>query len=324
MGRVVLVACTNVGRGIIEEIYNNENIKSEIVGVVNLNAHVALGKANYDSYLDLDAKYCEGSPACKGKAPLNIHFCKNVNDIETLTFIKQCEPDIVIQSGWSQKFREELLNIPKYGCIGEHPAPLPRGRGAACVNWAILTGETNWGDSFFHMVNEYDAGEVYAQNYFNIIEDDNVYTVYEKVATVASKAVRENVDKWCNGEFESIKLDESTATYYGKRCPADGEIKTFDLDVATLHDFIRAQTFPYPGAYIMKELSDGNIHKIILVSSKIKHGMHVDCEPGTFFKIETESPGAFVACKDGAVLEILRVKVDDNPTSWAGEVLGKF
>ncbi len=321
MGKVVLVACTNVGRAIIEEIYSNENIKAEIVGVVNLNATVALGKANYDSYLDLGAKYAEGRLECKGKAPLNIHYCQNVNDTETLAFIKQCDPDIVIQSGWSQKFREELLNIPKYGCIGEHPAPLPRGRGAACVNWAILTGETNWGDSFFHMVDKYDAGEVYAQNYFDIIEDDNVYTVYEKVASVASKAVRENIDKWCSGEFESIKLDESTATYYGKRCPADGEIKTFDMPVAKAHDFIRAQTFPYPGAYIMKELSDGKTHKIILVSSKIKHDMHVDYEPGEFFKLDKESSGVFVTCAAGDVLEILRVKVDDNPTSWAGEIL---
>ena len=209
MGKVLFVACTNVGQAMINAIKQSKNIESEIVGIVNLNSSRALSKANYYTYLDVAEKY---------KIPL--HFCDNINDEVTLNWIKEKEPDIIIQTGWSQKFRTELLNIPKFGCIGEHPAPLPKGRGAACVNWAILTGETEWGDTFFKMVDEYDRGEVYAQEFFDIKEYDTVKTVYEKVAETSRKIVLENIDNWTSGIFKTIQLDESKATYYKKRTPA--------------------------------------------------------------------------------------------------------
>lgn len=119
-----------------------------------------------------------------------LHFCDNVNDPVTVEWIAQKGPDLIIQSGWSQKFHKPLLNLPLYGCIGEHPAPLPRGRGAACVNWAILSGETEWGDTFFRMVDQYDRGEVYAQSFFQIQQYDTVKTIYDKVANCAKKSFR--------------------------------------------------------------------------------------------------------------------------------------
>ena len=128
MGKLLLVACTGVGRYIIEEFMNNRDIGAELVGIINLNLKQGINKANYDSYSDLAVKY-----------NLNIHYCNNINDEETVKFIEKLVPDVILQSGWSQKFSDKVLQIPKYGCIGEHPAPLPKGRGAACVNWAILT-----------------------------------------------------------------------------------------------------------------------------------------------------------------------------------------
>ncbi|MBQ8533485.1 MAG: methionyl-tRNA formyltransferase [Clostridia bacterium] len=301
MGKLVLIACTNVGRFIIEEIMNNPDIKTELKGVVNLCTSVALNKANYDSYADLAEKY--GLP---------IYYCNNVNEPECIEFIKDKAPDVILQSGWSQKFHDELLNLPKYTCIGEHPAPLPKGRGAACVNWAILTGETEWGDSFFKMVSEYDKGELYAQSFFEIKEYDTVYTVYEKVAAGAAKVVRENIDDWCEGRFNAIEQDDSKATHYGRRRPTDGEIKSFDESAKVLHDFIRAQTYPYPGTYIEIKGS-----KLLILSSRIHHGEKSDAAPGSVL-YTTEDGGMAIAVKDG-VLEILRVKDGAAPTCWAGE-----
>ena len=129
MGNVVLIACTNVGRSMIEAIMNDECLQDvHLAGVVNLDPATAVNKANYDPYTDLVEMY-----------GLNLYYCKNVNEQGCIEFLKGCKPDIIIQSGWSQKFNQEILDIPSYACIGEHPAPLPKGRGAACVNWAILT-----------------------------------------------------------------------------------------------------------------------------------------------------------------------------------------
>lgn len=300
MGKVLFVACTNVGQTMIDAMMADRNIKSQIVGIVNINARQALGKANYRTYLDTAEKY--GIP---------LHFCDNVNDRVTLDWIREKEPDIILQTGWSQKFGPELLRLAKYACIGEHPAPLPQGRGAACINWAILTGETQWGDTFFHMVEKYDAGAVYAQEMFTIASYDDVKTVYDKVALTSRKIILENIDKWTEGIFSTIELDESKATYYKKRRPSDG-VFTFQMAARPLHDFIRAQTEPYPGAFF---LHGGE--KITVLASRLTKE-HSSEKPGTVLG-GSENGGIFVVCGDGNVLELLRYRTEDGAYLWFGE-----
>ena len=300
MGRVLFVACTNVGQAMIRTICGNENIKTQVVGIVNLNTQRSLSKANYYTYRDIAEEY-----------NIPLHFCNNVNDPETVAWIADKEPDIIIQTGWSQKFREALLKLPKYGCIGEHPAPLPRGRGAACVNWAILTGETEWGDTFFHMVNEYDRGAVYAQEMFPIHEYDNVKTVYDKVAQCSAKIIRENIDRWSEGDFDTIELDESIATYYKKRTPADG-VFDFTKGAKELHDFIRAQTEPYPGAFFWF-----HGEKITVLASRPVD--LVSTEPVGTVLGTTKDGGIRVVCGDGKALDLLRYRREDGIKMWMAE-----
>lgn len=300
MGRVLFVACTNVGQAMIRTICGDENIKTQVVGIVNLNAQRSLSKANYYTYLDIAAEY-----------DIPLHFCNNVNDPETVAWIAEKEPDIIIQTGWSQKFREPLLNLPRFGCIGEHPAPLPRGRGAACVNWAILTGETQWGDTFFHMVNEYDRGDVYAQEMFTINEYDDVRTVYDKVALCSAKMVREHIDRWSEGVFNTVELDESIATYYKKRTPADG-VFDFTKGAKELHDFIRAQTEPYPGAFFWF-----HGEKITVLASR-PTGI-VSAKPAGTVLGTTNDGGIRVVCGDGKALDLLRYRREDGSKMWMAE-----
>ena len=300
MGRVLFVACTNVGQAMIRTICGDENIKTQVVGIVNLNTQRSLSKANYYTYLDIAAEY-----------DIPLHFCNNVNDPETVAWISEKEPDIIIQTGWSQKFREPLLNLPKYGCIGEHPAPLPRGRGAACVNWAILTGETQWGDTFFHMVNEYDRGAVYAQEMFPINEYDDVKTIYDKVAQCSAKVVRQYIDRWSEGDFDTIELDESIATYYKKRTPADG-VFDFTKGAKELHDFIRAQTEPYPGAFFWF-----HGEKITVLASRPTDV--VSAEPVGTVLGTTNDGGIRVVCGDGKALDLLRYRREDGIKMWMAE-----
>lgn len=297
MGKVLLVACTNVGRQIIETIYKNENIYSELVGVVNLNSEQALNKANYDSYHDLHIKY---------KFP--IHYCNNINDSVTVEWIQEKKPDIILQSGWSQKFKDELLNLPKFGCIGEHPAPLPKGRGAACVNWAILTGEKKWGDSFFHMVSAYDAGELYDQEFFEIYTEDTVKTVYDKVALSAGKIVSRSLDSWTEGKFESIEQDLSKVTHYHRRRPSDG-LFNFSDNAEKIYDFIRAQTKPYPGAFFMYDSS-----KVIVWQARCLNGFKKD-DAGKIVQFENRS--IYVSCNNESIIEIIYVQEEGYPCMWA-------
>ncbi len=300
MGRVLFVACTNVGKAMIRTICGDPSIRSEVVGIVNLNTRRALNKANYHSYLDIAEEY--GIP---------LHFCDNVNDPETVSWIAEKQPDILIQTGWSQKFRSQLLSLPKYGCIGEHPAPLPRGRGAACVNWAILTGETQWGDTFFRMVDEYDRGDVYAQEFFPIEEYDDVKTVYDRVARCSAKVVRTYIDRWTEGDFDTVPLDEGIATYYTRRTPKDG-VFDFTKSAKELHDFIRAQTEPYPGAFFWLRGE-----KITVLSTR-PTDVSSEEAPGTVLG-KTREGGVRVVCGDGRAIDLLRGRLEDGTKLWMAE-----
>lgn len=291
MGKVVLIACTNVGRSIIEAIKNGCGMQGvELSGVVNLKPETAVEKANYDSYVDLVKKY-----------ELNIFYCDNVNDADCIDFIRKCVPDVIIQSGWSQKFSEELLHIPTYACIGEHPAPLPKGRGAACVNWAIITGEHEWGDTFFKMEMQYDTGLIYAQESFNIEIYDDVKTVYDKVARAAVTSIEKHLSDWTEGRLEGYKQDDSKATYYIRRTPSDGklDLKQNAMDV---YNQIRGQASPYPGAYI--ELDNGR--KMYIWKARLGE--------------KCEDHEKVLKCGDGGSVIIQRVQIEGEPEKWAGEL----
>lgn len=297
MGKLLIVACTNVGRYMIEEIYNNQAIQTELVGVINLNAAKGINKANYDNYEDLVIKY-----------EFPIFYCNSINDEETKKFIKAANPDLIIQSGWSQKFSEEILDFPKFGCIGEHPSPLPKGRGAACVNWAILTGETIWGDSFFEMVNEYDAGKLYAQNEISIMNYDNVKTVYDKIAYSSQQVFSKYIDEWSSGKFTEIHQNLENVTYYKSRKPADGLID-FNKNSKELYNFIRALTNPYPNAFFRFN------HRIIKVVEANYINQLTNQNSGRV--INFSDFGINIACSNGTILEIAYVQEEGLPPMWA-------
>lgn len=306
MENLVFISCTSVARYMIIEILENPAIKNvQISGIINLNTKRSMSKANYDSYSDLVEKY-----------NLPIHYCNNVNDTFVLDWIRDKEPALIIQSGWSQKFKKELLEIPRFGCIGEHPAPLPRGRGAACVNWAILNGESDWGDTFFKMELEYDKGAILAQNHFRIENYDTVETVYDKVSVCGQQVMREYIDEWIQGNFEVTNQDEKGATYFTRRKPSDG-LFSFKENALSIYNAIRAQTRPYPGAFFV--YSDGYSNREVKVweAQLIKNTTAIN-EVG-IIDISLDGGGVAVTCGDGNKIILLRVQEFGKPVQWAKE-----
>lgn len=298
MGRVVLVACTNVGRAMIEALENRESLKTvELVGIVNLKPEAALEKANYDSYIDLVRKY-----------GLNIYYCDNINEDGCIEFLKNCHPDVMIQSGWSQKFQKQILDIPTYGCIGEHPAPLPRGRGAACVNWAIITGEHEWGDTFFRMEAEYDTGCIYSQEYFNIELYDDVKTVYDKVAKAAVDAIEKHLASWVEGDLKGREQEDTKATHYPRRKPSDGEFN-FNKSALDVYNHIRGQARPYPGAFFYCNMN--GVEKKIFVWKAL-------------YGVSSADGGVAVVCADGKEIVLLRIQVEGEIEGWAEDYLNRI
>ena len=258
---VIYTVCTNVGRAIIKShITNHPNIS--ISAIVSLSADKGIEKSNYDNCLDL---------AIDNEIPH--YFVSSINHPKIIKKFNLIKPTLIIQSGWSEKFSDKLLKIPKYGCLGEHPSPIPKGRGAATINWAIINGETKWADSFFIMNQNYDDGPVISQKEFHIKKKDNVKDVYDTVALRAYFSIKENLNSWFNGDFKFVDTKKNSPSYFKKRKPKDGQL-LHSMTVSQQINFVRALTKPYPGAYFYlfkKKIIIMKAEK--LLSSKVKGKM---------------------------------------------------
>ena len=176
--------------------------------------------------------------------------------------IQQMQPDILLALGWYYLIPEKIRQIAQYGACGIHASLLPKYAGWAPLVWAMIEGETQTGVTFFRMDSSIDGGDIIAQRAFPIDLNDSIKEVYAK-ATASSKEILS--DTLLRMEYiVPQKQDPSKTEFYPKRSPKDGEL---DLSASStdLYNFIRAQSAPYPGAFI--RTSDGK--KLIIEKCRI-------------------------------------------------------
>jgi methionyl-tRNA formyltransferase len=180
----------------------------------------------------------------------NIELLKinHINDAEVIEKIKEKEIDWLFIIGWSQIASEGTINAPKLGIIGAHPTLLPEGRGRAAIPWTIIKGLTQTGVTFFKMDSGVDTGDILAQQIIPIEERETATTLYKKVDEAHVSLFLDTLPKLISGNYFLQKQDESKATYWEGRTPADGEIKK-SMSPVEVDRLIRATTHPYPGAF---------------------------------------------------------------------------
>jgi len=181
-----------------------------------------------------------------------LHYVRNINDEEPVRILRELEPDLIFCVGWTQLLRKPILEIPRIGCIGFHASLLPRYRGRAPVNWAIINGEKETGNTMMLLDDGVDTGDVIAQRRFPIEEHDTCATVYDKVARSEEEMLREVMPLIHAGRMPRRAQNHAEATVMPKRTPADGIID-WSRTTRQLYDWVRALTHPYPGAFTTVE-----------------------------------------------------------------------
>jgi methionyl-tRNA formyltransferase len=184
---------------------------------------------------------------------------KNINSKENIKRIKEIDPDLIIVCGWQRLVCKEIIEIPKRGAIGFHSSLLPKYRGRAPVNWAILMGEKETGITMFYITPGVDDGEIIAQKAFPILFDDDCSTVYQKAARAGAQLITEYLPGISDGTAPKLHNESASHPAYPKRNPEDGHID-FNRSALDVYNFIRALTKPYPGAYYI----DKNKQKIVV------------------------------------------------------------
>lgn len=160
-------------------------------------------------------------------------------------------PDLILVIGWYYMVPKQIRDIAPKGCAGMHASLLPKYRGGAPLVWAIINGETRTGLSFFYLEEGIDTGDIIAQEEIDILEDDTIKTLIDKVSISALKIIKEFIPLLASGDAPRTKQNEAEATNFPQRKPEDGLID-LNKDAKSIKDFIRAQTKPYPGAYTIQ------------------------------------------------------------------------
>lgn len=142
---------------------------------------------------------------------------------------------------------ESLFSLPKFGSINIHGSLLPRYRGAAPINWALVNGETETGLTSFFLKKRVDTGDVIGIERVPIALDDNYDSLSEKMSEAAGPFLLRSIEMIQSGESTPVSQDESLATPARKLEPLDGLI-SFDRPVQSVHNHIRGMT-SRPGAY---------------------------------------------------------------------------
>ncbi len=157
-------------------------------------------------------------------------------------------PDFLFSFYYRKMLRAPLLAAARHGALNMHGSLLPKYRGRAPVNWAVLHGERETGATLHYMTEKPDNGDIVAQTAVPILPDDTAREVFDKVTVAAEITLDRVLPALLAGTAPRARQDLATGRYFGGRRPEDGTID-WNRDAATVHNLVRAVAPPYPGAF---------------------------------------------------------------------------
>jgi UDP-4-amino-4-deoxy-L-arabinose formyltransferase/UDP-glucuronic acid dehydrogenase (UDP-4-keto-hexauronic acid decarboxylating) len=222
---------------------------------------------------------------------------------EVVRQVRSIAPDFIFSFYYRRLLPPAVLSAARKGAYNLHGSLLPKYRGKAPVNWALVHGETETGVTLHRMTPRPDDGPIVAQKAVPIAKKDTIREVYAKIVAAAAELVAEVYPLLAAGRIEETPQDESRATYFGGRTPADGRIDWTRPAIA-VYNLVRAVTHPYPGAFTT---IDG---RTLFIWSATDAPQAAGGPPGTVLGLDPER-GLAVACGQG----VLYV----TSAQWAGE-----
>jgi len=218
----------------------------------------------------------------------------DINAEGSIAAVRALRPELIFVVGWSQLVRDPFIALASEGVFGMHPTLLPRHRGRAPIPWAILSGLARTGVTLFEIVDATaDSGPIVGQQEVDIAPDETATTLFEKVSEAHVQLIRTFVPQLIAGTASRVSQDPRQASSWPKRTPADGVID-WDTRAPYLHDWVRAQTRPYPGAFTYA----GDERLVVWRARPID----IDGGVSAGTVVERRAEGVVVACGEGGLL----------------------
>ena len=171
---------------------------------------------------------------------------EDVNTPQVIEKVAHYEPDLIVVIAFGQKIGNELINLPPKGAINVHASLLPKYRGGAPINWAIINGEKQTGISIITLAEKMDAGKILAQEKTEILPDETAAQLHNRLAQMAAPLLLETIDKIADGSIVYTEQDHPRATPAPRLKKSDGFID-FNEPAELLQRKIRG-LWSWPGA----------------------------------------------------------------------------
>ncbi len=234
-----------------------------------------------------------------------------MRDGEALSIVRELEPELVVVAAYGKLLPPDILAVPRLGCINVHSSLLPKYRGAAPINWAILNGEDRTGVTIMYMAEGMDTGDILSQAAIPIDLDEDALRLFGRLAELGAELLVETIGRLEAGTIEAVPQDESRSSHAPM---LSRELSPMDWSrtARQLHDQVRGLR-PWPGAAAVLNGARCKILRTALAAETTKE------VPGTV--VQADKKGMKVACGDGGVLELLELQPDGKKAMTAAAFL---
>jgi len=230
-----------------------------------------------------------------------------INELRSLSL------DLIVVVAYGKILPEEVLGIPRFGCVNLHASLLPSYRGASPVNWAIINGDKETGVTAIVMDKGVDTGPILLSEKAGIKEDETAGELSRKLSEVGAALLVKAIELFLEGRIKPAPQDDRNATCAPLLKKEDGKID-WNLGAERIKNLVRGLS-PWPGAYTLLR---GKLLKIHSAEAQGDSGDSVDLKPGTVF--EAEKGRIRVKCGSG-VLEIKELQIEGKRRLSAREFL---
>lgn len=233
-----------------------------------------------------------------------------MRDGEAMSFVESLAPELIVVAAYGKILPEDILNYPKYGSINVHSSLLPKYRGAAPINWAILDGEAETGVSIMYMAKELDAGDVILQKTTAIGEDEDALALTTRLAELGAEALSEAVEALKNGTAGRTPQDGSRQTYASMLSKEMSPID-WGRSARAISCQVRG-LIPWPCATAELNGAAVKVYRTAV-------GEETAAAPGSV--VEANKKGIAIACGDGKLLRILELQAQGGKRMAAAAYL---
>lgn len=241
---------------------------------------------------------------------LEVYQPTKMRDGNALAIVRELQPELIVVAAYGRILPEDILTLPPFGSINVHSSVLPKYRGAAPINWAILDGQKETGVTIMYMTRDLDAGDIVCSKKTDIMPDEDARELTHRLALLGADALEDAIEKIADGTAVRTPQDHSASTY-APMLSKDLSPMDWTRSAQALHDQVRG-LIPWPCASM--ELGGKKV-KVF----KTRIGGEINAAAGTI--LTAGKQGLEIACGDGHSLWILELQAEGGKRMMSADYL---